>query len=298
VLAGLRAVRWLPLGLRAELWLRWRSWAWLAVLIVTPVLLGPGWTRTAVFLLGVLCYREYARATGLAAEPLMTGLVLAGTGALALATLQGSERLFFAAATLTVVLLVGVPLAADRPHGYLRRVGLGVLGFALFGLSLGHLARVAQGTNYRPVLLLVLLAVALNDVFAFCVGKALGGPKLAPRTSPGKTVTGAVGALLLTALLVAAVGQAVFAGTALASPGRLLGLGALISVLGQAGDLVFSAIKRDLGLKDLGRAIPGHGGLLDRFDSLTLVPAPVFYYLSYHLGPPGADAGARLFTGG
>jgi phosphatidate cytidylyltransferase len=60
--------------------------------------------------------------------------------------------------------------------------------------------------------------------------------------------------------------------------------------------LVLSSIKRDLGIKDIGALIPGHGGLLDRFDSLVLVPPAVFHYLSYHLGPLAATEAVRIFT--
>ena len=70
-----------------------------------------------------------------------------------------------------------------------------------------------------------------------------------------------------------------------------------ISILGQLGDLVLSSIKRDVGIKDLGRAIPGHGGFLDRFDSLILVAPAVYHYLSFHLGPLAAQEPARIFSG-
>ena len=77
----------------------------------------------------------------------------------------------------------------------------------------------------------------------------------------------------------------------------LVTLGIGISVLGQLGDLVISSIKRDVGIKDIGVILPGHGGLLDRFDSLILVPPVVFHYLSLQLGPLAAGEPARIFSG-
>ena len=152
--------------------------------------------------------------------------------------------------------------------------------------------------DYRPIVLLTIAAVELNDIFAFCCGKAIGGPKWLPDTSPGKTVSGAVGALILTTLLVAVVAHFIFPGSAIDRWDRLITLGALVSGLGQLGDLTLSSIKRDLQVKDISRAIPGHGGLLDRFDSLLLVPPVVYHYLSLYLGPPGADQPIRVLTGG
>ena len=138
--------------------------------------------------------------------------------------------------------------------------------------------------------------MAINDVFAFTAGKLIGGPKLLPATSPNKTVSGALGALVGTTLLVAFIAAPVFRGTAMDRWFLLLGLGAIVSFAGQAGDLMLSSIKRDLGIKDMGAAIPGHGGLLDRFNSLLLVAPATFHYVGYYVGF-GLDQPSRLYTG-
>src|SRR5438067_2405482 len=150
--------------------------------------------------------------------------------------------------------------------------------------------------GYRPVVLLILVAVELNDVVAYVCGKSFGRRKLAPNTSPNTTVGGALGAVLLTTPLVAVGMHFVFPGTPLDTPVRLAVLGLLVSVLGQFGDLILSSIKRDLGLKDLGVVIPSHGGLLDRFDSLILVAPAVFHYLNYFVGI-GVGQPVCIFSG-
>jgi phosphatidate cytidylyltransferase len=94
----------------------------------------------------------------------------------------------------------------------------------------------------------------------------------------------------------AVVAHFIWTNTALDNPICLIGLGIIISVVGQFGDLMLSSIKRDLGLKDTAKLIPGHGGLLDRFDSLILVAPAVFHYVGYFVGF-GAGQTERIFSG-
>jgi len=282
--------------LRSELTRRYVSWLVLTPLILLPILLGAAWTVLAVAALSLLCYREYARATGLFREKAVSLVVVLGILALTFAELDHWYRLFVALVPLTIGLIAIVAILRDEPRGYVQRVALGVLGFALFGSCLGHLGYFANDRNYRPMLVLLILCVELNDVFAYVTGKTLGRRKLAPNTSPNKTLGGALGALLLTTLLAAAVGHFVFRGTRLDHPAHLVTIGVLISVLGQLGDLMLSSVKRDLGIKDMAATIPGHGGLLDRFDSLILV-APVAYHVMNFFGGLNVEQSARVFTG-
>ena len=205
--------------------------------------------------------------------------------------------MFVAVTPLTVGAIAMVAILRDQPRGYIQRVALGAFGLILCGTCPGHLGYLANDRGYRPILMLIFLSVELNDVFAFVVGKTIGRRKLIPNTSPKKTIAGAVGALVLTSALVYAVGYFAFAGTVLANPIHLLVIGALTSITGQFGDLVFSSIKRDLGIKDMAATIPGHGGLLDRFDSIILAGPVLFHYINYFVGV-GTDRGPNVFTGG
>ncbi len=283
---------------REELVQRWGSWCVITVLLVGPILAGAFWTILLALVLGLACYREFARTTGLFREQRISWLVVLSTLALAFASLDNYSRLYLACGPLGVALVVAGTIGTDRPSGFVQRTALGLFGFLLCCFSLGYLGQIAAAPNYRPILLLLLVAVSLNDVFAYLCGKLVGGPKWLPNTSPGKTYAGAVGALVLTTAFVAGVGRFVFAGSPLDHWGRLLTLGLVVSGLGQLGDLVLSSIKRDVGVKDVGRLIPGHGGLLDRFDSLVLVPPAVYHYLALYLGPLGGDQPVRVLTGG
>jgi phosphatidate cytidylyltransferase len=122
------------------------------------------------------------------------------------------------------------------------------------------------------VLYLVLLT-EFNDVMQYVWGKMLGRRKIIPSVSPGKTWAGLVGGALTTA---AAGGLLALLLTPFSLPQGVLA-GLLIGLTGFVGDVVISAVKRDLGVKDAGALIPGHGGVLDRLDSL-LYTTPLFYH--------------------
>ena len=284
---------------RADLFARWRGWLMLAPLMLVPVILGAIWVFAATFALALFCYREFARATGLFRSRFVSAAVVVGMTLTYFAAADHYYNFFVALWPLSVGLIALAGLAADRPQGYLQRVALGVLAFMLFGAGLGHLAYFANDLRFRPILLWIVLCVELNDVFAYTCGKLLGpltgGTKLLPNTSPNKTLAGALGAVALTTLTAVLLGRLAWAGEEPSAWGHLVALGLLISTLGQAGDLLLSAVKRDLGLKDFGTAFPGHGGLLDRFDSLLLVAPAVFHYVGYLRGL-GLDQPERIFS--
>lgn len=119
----------------------------------------------------------------------------------------------------------------------------------------------------RETVLWILVCIWATDIGAYFVGRAAGGAKLAPRISPGKTWSGLIGGMAWAAVASAALGYAFGLGETV-----LLAIaGAVLAVVGQAGDLLESAAKRRAGVKDSGNLIPGHGGLLDRVDGLMAV---------------------------
>ena len=283
--------------LHDELVKRVVSWAVMTPLLLGPVLLGAAWTILAVSILSILCYREFARATGFFRHRSLSIVVVLGITATTFAIADHWYGLFVAIPPLTMVLLAIVAIFRDEPHGYTQRVSLGVISFLLFGHCLGHLGYMANDADFRPIVMLIILTVELNDVFAYITGKTFGHRKITPQTSPNKTLGGALGALVLTTTLVSTVGHFVFAGSGVDTPAKLIGLGLIVSVAGQFGDLMVSSIKRDIGIKDMGVTIPGHGGLLDRFDSMLLVAPAVFHYIGLFRGF-GIDQPVRIFTGG
>lgn len=123
---------------------------------------------------------------------------------------------------------------------------------------------------------LVFLSAWGTDVGAYCVGSLIGKHKLLPKVSPKKSIEGAVGGTVFAILLFMLYGFAVSKFTELTPNYLLLGIdGVMLSVISQIGDLIASLIKREYGVKDYGRILPGHGGIMDRFDSILAVSLPL-----------------------
>src|SRR5216117_1880048 len=113
---------------RKELWDRYRSWIWLALCILIPILAGAFWTILAVAILSFLCYREYARITGLFRERTISFIVVIGILLVTFAVLDNWYRFFLALFPLTIGSIASAALIADQPKGYIQRVGLAVFG--------------------------------------------------------------------------------------------------------------------------------------------------------------------------
>jgi len=162
-------------------------------------------------------------------------------------------------------------LCRKRPSAPLLIAGIAYI-------LLGAAALAWLRTSGWESVLLVLLVVWASDIGAYLAGRLLGGPRLAPRISPGKTWSGAAGGLA-SALAVGLVAVSLRPGPV----GHALAVAAGLSIAAQLGDLLESGMKRHFGVKDSGRLIPGHGGLLDRLDGL-LAAAPVAALLAAALG--------------
>ena len=133
-----------------------------------------------------------------------------------------------------------------------------------------------------PLSIFVFLWV--NDTGAYCVGSLIGKHKLFPRVSPGKTWEGSVGGGFLVLVAAAVIGWLTSGESDSLSIPVWMGLGLVVVVFGTLGDLVESMFKRTLGVKDSGNILPGHGGMLDRFDSsLMAIPAAVVYLFTLSL---------------
>lgn len=219
------------------------AWEWVGLCGASPILM-PGMFVTVSVVTGT-----FAAAMGAVG----TGLVIFATGTVFTAALAGGSPHWRS-------------LAAGIPYG-------GVGAIALIWL------RGDAGVGLINLLFLLLL-VWSSDIGAYIAGRMLGGPRLAPRISPGKTWSGALGGLgaaIGAGMLVAYASQGTL------EPWRVGCVAGLLGIVAQAGDLLESQIKRHFGVKDSGILIPGHGGLLDRVDAL-LTAAPVAALLALAAG--------------
>lgn len=222
-------------------------------------------------------YSGILRAKGLAPE---RAAVVAGGVAVVLAAYLGG-LLWSCAALFLASLVVGFLHVIGRVPSIAGIAG-DMFGLVYVGWFPAHVVLIHREPEIGPGMVTVLIvAVALTDIGAYFIGKAMGKRKLAPVVSPNKTWEGAIGGTVCTLAGMGVawyVHGAVMQETLPSWPSwAYLGAGAVLSVSGQVGDLVESSLKRDAGVKDAGTIFPGHGGVLDRFDGF-LFAAPVLYY--------------------
>lgn len=241
---------------------------------------------TAVLLLTLLAWHEYFN--------MMTRLEISVAyyaGMFGIVMLWGAAWLGNSRELVAVLLMTSFLILAKMVLSYatftVRDAVYTLSGLIYIGLTFSHLVllRFTDNSLFIPTKLGTLPAGAIyiwlafvgtwaSDTFAFFVGSKFGRHKLAPAVSPGKTWEGFAGGVVGSILAVAGMGAACDVPLV-----HSLVIGLLVGVVGPLGDLVESAIKRSAGVKDSGRLLPGHGGVLDRFDSVMFTAPTVYYYI-------------------
>ena len=268
-----------------ELKLRVRTWWFIVPPVAAALLAGKGVTIVLLAVVSALALKEYlAMVMHRSAD--YRGLWIAY---LAIPVQYGfAYRSAYVAFVATVPLfgLAMLPLmlvAMRNASAALRVAATANLGLLLTVFSLSHIALLLElPDETNPVggatgwVVFLLLLTQLNDVAQYVFGKCFGRRAIAPRASPNKTVEGFAGGIATSALIAAGIGPLLTPFDALT--GSLVG--AALGVVGFGGDMIVSALKREHGVKDAGNLLPGHGGILDRVDSL-LAASPLFFYLVY-----------------
>nr|WP_298686531.1 phosphatidate cytidylyltransferase [uncultured Dongia sp.] len=281
------AIAWPQRKKKHELWLRTRTW-WVIILLLAVSIVLPSWVPIALFgLISFLAFKEFVtliptrRADhrvllwAYLSIPLQYYWVSIGW--------YGMFIIF-----IPVYIFLALPLRmvlAGETQGFIKAAGTVHWGLMIAVFSLSHAAfLLALPASGNPVaggdglLLYLLLLTEINDVGQYCSGKLLGKHKVVPKVSPNKTVEGLVGGVIITTL-VAMLAAPYLTPLSWYEAGAI---GFVLALAGFAGDVTISAVKRDLKLKDSGSLLPGHGGVLDRVDSLTFT-APLFFHIVYFL---------------
>ena len=210
-------------------------------------------------------------------ERKLEGIVVSLAGSLLPLTFLAADPLVPLAGLTTLVMAAGL-LCLFRIgdiRDSAREAALLVSGFAYVPLLLSHLVLLRSMANGVSWILLVILIVMAGDTFAFYTGSTIGRRKLYPVVSPNKSVEGALGGLA-GSVAGAFIARATFFPQLTAVDALATAL--LLGVLGQLGDLFESLLKRSFGVKDSGVIVPGHGGILDRLDSVLFAAPAAFFY--------------------
>ena len=251
--------------------LRWR---FVTAIVLAPAVLGATmlgrWAVLAVILV-VVALASYELAQALKPLP-FPAAIGAGVFPILLSIPYGANGVTAGAVLALPWTLLWL---AGQPEARTLRAILALLLMALWvGVPLAHLGLLGELPDGSSLILVTVVGTWISDAGAYFAGRLFGRHKLFPTLSPKKTVEGALGSIVATGAVVGYFMHEFLGFDAVVA--ALLGVA--VSVLSQAGDLFESILKRILDLKDLGRILPGHGGILDRIDSL-LFTVPAVYYL-------------------
>jgi len=284
-------LRWRNPGERyAELMARTDSWWWMIGAFTLAILLNQ---TVAIVFLGLIAYLALKEYLSLVPTRRIDREVLL------FAYLAIPIQFYWAAIDWYNMFIVFIPVwmflffpalmaLRGQTQGFLRAVGTLSWGLMMTVYTLSHMAwLLVSGDRINPIaggvglLFFLVVLTQFNDVAQYCWGKPLGRHKVTPNVSPKKTWEGLIGGIATTTLVAGLVGPYLtpmdWRWSALA--------GAILGVSGFLGDITMSAMKRDLGVKDTGGLIPGHGGILDRVDSLTYATPVFVHFIRYFYFP-------------
>ena len=264
----------------------------LVAVVFVPVIflvlygVAPAWPVAlpiAVAGLSMLAVHEALWSTGFVKHARISGYSILLAGCIPFWVYFGGREEAALAGLFVYVVLLFCEAIASRQTVTLEKMGGAFFFSVMIPFFLSSFVRIRSMEHWEYLILMPFVAAFLSDAFALFAGMLFGKHKLAPELSPKKTVEGAVGGFLgavVSMLVYGAVLQLGF-GKTVSYPVLAL-YGAVGSVVSQLGDLSFSYIKREYGIKDYGNILPGHGGVLDRFDSVIFC-APAIELLVRHL---------------
>ncbi|MGA1824328.1 MAG: phosphatidate cytidylyltransferase [bacterium] len=260
-----------------SIWVKYLAWFAIIPPLIIPLVFSRIAFQIVTVILSMGCFREYSNATGLWKDKKLTYACYLSIACIYFPVFDKWYGLFQAMPIYVIAFLLVIPIMRGEYEHMIQKTCLSVLGVAYFGWFLSHISYMRNLAGGAGYIFYLFFLVESNDAFGYLWGSLLGTHKLVPRISPNKTIEGALGGLFSLMIL----GYLFrFLVPTLSIP-HILFLSYLISIFGICGDLTISFIKRDLKIKDMGDLIPGHGGLLDRFDSLIFTAPLFFHFIRY-----------------
>ncbi len=271
---------------QSELQQRMTSWCWMVAIFAATLVANRSISICLFWFLSFLAFKEYIS---------LIPTRLSDRRVLFWAYLAIVIQYYWISIHWYVMFLIFIPIyaflflpmrmvIAGETEGFLKAIGTLHWGLMLTVFSLGHLAYLLMLPDLgNPIagsaglVLYLVFLTEINDIAQYIWGKSFGRHPVTPTVSPNKTWEGLLGGMVTTTSLAIAIAPWL-------TPFDLihaLGVGLIISCAGFIGDVTISALKRDLGVKDSGTSIPGHGGILDRIDSLTYT-APLFFHFTVY----------------
>ncbi|MCG3210795.1 MAG: Phosphatidate cytidylyltransferase [Anaerolineae bacterium] len=245
-------------------------------IVVVAIFAGGGWFLAGALVVALIAGWEYAQMMQLGRYAPATFIILALIALLVVGSYFPAVQLLPLTLSLALLGSLAWQLFQHSEHPT-ADWALTVAGGLYIGWGIGHIVALRQLPAGLYWVWLALLCTWAADTFAYFTGRAIGKHKLWPRHSPKKTwegLFGGIAASVVMALVLAAFAPELFWFTALA-------VGLLTPIAGLFGDLAISLMKRDVGVKDSSNLFPGHGGFLDRIDSVLFVSVVVYYVVSY-----------------
>jgi len=260
-----------------ELWLRYITFLFIAPAFLIPAYLGKPVFNFLIVAMAALYLKEFFNLAKVWQHKvyrwegrIFTILVLLGT-------LAENKFIFFRIPILVIMCVLATPVFLRTVQDAVRQTAIAIVGILYFGWMFSYAIFLRDNFGFGGIVFVCFL-VTIDDLACFWVGKMIGRHKLIPEISPNKTIEGSLGGIIITVIFSFLLKYALPD----YSYFKCAALGLAISIMGQIGDLILSVIKRDMQVKDSGKMLPGHGGMLDRFTS-WIFTLPIVYYLLYLL---------------
>ncbi|MCM8787090.1 MAG: phosphatidate cytidylyltransferase [Candidatus Omnitrophica bacterium] len=260
-----------------EFWLRYISFVFITPAFLIPAYFGRPIFNFLIMGMAALYLREFFNLTALWQHKVYRWEGRIFTLFILFGTFLEDKFLFFRIPILVISCILATPVLLRQIQDAVRQTAITIVGILYFGWMFSYAIFLRESFGFGGIVFVCFL-ITIDDIAAFWIGKFIGRKKLIPQISPNKTIEGSLGGVIVTIIF------SLLLKYALPNYSYLdcIFLGLVISIMGQIGDLVLSVIKRDIGVKDTGKLLLGHGGMLDRFDS-WIFSLPIVYYLMHWL---------------